>query len=189
MSTKKFTVTADTEVTAVFGEKDPSDPTTYRVTLTQGAHGTISIEGYTTETLKTVAKGTELTVKETPANGYELKELKANGVDIMSTKKFTVTADTEVTAVFGEKQPGAVEDVVFASVVVAPNPFDSQLRIVNGELRGTYALLNAQGVVVAFGALEGAETRINTVPLPAGMYLLRLTAENGAQKTFSVVKR
>ena len=190
-STMKFKVTADTEVTAVFGEKDPSDPTTYKVTLTQGAHGTISISGYDDAKLEKVEKDTELTVIATPedATKYELKELKANGVDIKSTMKFKVTADTEVTAVFGEKQPGAVEDAVFASVVVAPNPFDSQLRIVNGELRGTYALLNAQGVVVAFGALEGAETRINTVPLPAGMYLLRLTAENGAQKTFSVVKR
>ena len=190
-STMKFVVTADTEVTAVFGEKDPSDPTTYKVTLTQGAHGTISISGYDAAKLEKVAKDTELTVIATPedATKYELKELKANGVDIKSTMKFVVTSDTEVTAVFGEKQPGAVEDVVFASVVVAPNPFDSQLRIVNGELRGTYALLNAQGVVVASGVLEDAETRINTVSLPAGMYLLRLTAENGAQKTFSVVKR
>ena len=187
----KFVVTADTEVTAVFGEKDPSDPTTYKVTLTQGAHGTISISGYDDAKLEKVEKDTELTVIATPEDPakYELKELKANGVDIKSTMKFKVTADTEVTAVFGEKQPGAVEDAVFANVVVAPNPFDAQLRISNGDVSGTYALLNAQGVVVAFGALEGAETRINTVPLPAGMYLLRLTAENGAQKTFSVVKR
>ena len=40
----------------------------------------------------------------------------------------------------------AVEDAVFASVVIAPNPFGNQLRITNDELRGEYALLNAQGV-------------------------------------------
>ncbi len=190
-ATMKFKVTADTEVTAVFGEKDPSDPTTYRVTLTQGAHGTISISGYDDAKLEKVEKDTELTVIATPedATKYELKELKANGVDIKSTMKFTVTADTEVTAVFGEKQPGAVEDAVFVNVVVAPNPFDSQLRISNGDVRGKYALYNTHGLEVASGALEGAETRINTTTLPAGMYLLRLTAENGAQKTFSVVKR
>ena len=45
-----------------------------------------------------------------------------------------------------------------------------------------------QGLEVAFGALEGAETRINAIAFPAGVYLLRLTAENGAQKTFTVVK-
>ena len=190
-STMKFVVTSDTEVTAVFGEKDPSDPTTYKVTLTQGAHGTISISGYDAAQLEKVEKDTELTVIATPedATKYELKELKANGVDIKSTMKFKVTADTEVTAVFGEKQPGAVDDVVFANVVVAPNPFDSQLRIVSGELKGVYTLLNAQGVVVASGVLENAETRINTSLLSAGMYLLRLSTESGAVKTYKVVKQ
>ena len=82
-----------------------------------------------------------------------------------------------------------VEDAVFANVIVSPNPFDTQLRISNSDVRGRYALYNTQGVVVAFGSLEGAETRINTTSLPAGMYLLRLMAENGATKTFTVVKR
>jgi len=39
----------------------------------------------------------------------------------------------------------AIEDAAFANVLIAPNPFNDQLRIVNGELRGEYALLNAQG--------------------------------------------
>ena len=83
----------------------------------------------------------------------------------------------------------AVEDAVFASVVIAPNPFGNQLRIANGDLRGKYALYNAQGVVVISGVLEGAETRINTSSFPAGMYLLRLTADNGAMQTYRVVKQ
>ena len=83
----------------------------------------------------------------------------------------------------------AVEDAVFASVVIAPNPFGNQLRIANYELRGEYALYNAQGIVVTSGVLEGAETRINTSSFPAGMYLLRLTADNGAMKTYRVVKQ
>ncbi len=82
-----------------------------------------------------------------------------------------------------------VEDAVFASVVIAPNPFGNQLRITNGELRGEYALYNAQGVVVTSGVLAGAETRINTSSFPAGMYLLRLTADNGTMKTYRVVKQ
>ena len=82
-----------------------------------------------------------------------------------------------------------VEDAVFASVVIAPNPFGNQLRIANGELCGTYTLLNVQGVVVASGVLEGAETHVNTSSFPAGMYLLRLTADNGAMKTYRVVKQ
>ena len=82
----------------------------------------------------------------------------------------------------------AVEDAMFANVVVAPNPFDSQLRIINGDLRGTYALLNAQGVVVRSGNMDGREVLIEITDLTSGLYLLRLTAENGATKTITVVK-
>ena len=82
----------------------------------------------------------------------------------------------------------AVEDAMFANVAVAPNPFDSQLRIINGDLRGTYALLNAQGIVVSSGNMTDNEVLIETSDLTLGLYLLRLTAENGATKTITVVK-
>ncbi len=101
------------------------------------------------------------------------------------TKEGGYTATCEVTVTL----PDAVEDAVFANVIVSPNPFDTQLRISNGDVRGRYALYNTQGVEVVYGVLEGAETRINTASLPAGMYLLRFTSENGATKTFTVVKR
>ena len=106
-------------------------------------------------------------------------------ITAVSEKYESVTNTCKVTVI----PPTAVEDAVFASVIVSPNPFDTQLRISNGDVRGKYALYNTQGVVVAFGALEGAETHISTSSLPAGMYLLRLTAEKGATKTFTVVKR
>ena len=83
----------------------------------------------------------------------------------------------------------AIEDAAFAGVVIAPNPFDNQLRIVNGELRGEYALLNAQGIVVRSGNVDGNEVVIETRDLTSGLYLLRLTAENGATKTYRVVKQ
>ena len=81
-----------------------------------------------------------------------------------------------------------VEDAVFANIVVAPNPFGNALRIVNGNLRGTYALLNAQGVVVRCGNMDGNEVVVETSDLTSGLYLLRLSAENGATKTIRVVK-
>ena len=102
-------------------------------------------------------------------------ESKTN-TSIKATCKVTVEAAT------------AVADAVFASVVISPNPFGAQLRIVNGDLRGQYVLYNVQGVVVASGVLEASETRINTASFSAGTYLLRLTAENGATKTLTVVK-
>ena len=123
----------------------------------------------------------------TPAKGWKLKSLTAGTQDISADGKFTVTADIEVKAVFVKTT--SVEDAMLANVLVAPNPFDNQLRITNDELRGEYALLNSTGVVVASGVLENAETRINTSLLPAGMYLLRLSTENGATKTYRVVKQ
>ena len=83
----------------------------------------------------------------------------------------------------------SVTDAAFAGVVIAPNPFDNQLRITNDELRGEYALLNAQGVVVRSGNMDGREIVIETSDLTSGLYLLRLTAENGAVKTYRVVKQ
>jgi len=105
-------------------------------------------------------------------------------ITVVSEKYETINNTCSVTVI----PPTAVEDAVFVNVIVSPNPFDTQLRISNGDVRGRYALYNTQGVVVAFGFLEGAETLINTASFPAGMYLLRLMAENGATKTFTVVK-
>ena len=219
---KTFKVTGEAKVTAVFEKKNnpptpPTPPTpqpnptpdpkpeTFEVMLTQPEHGTLAIEGYTTETLKAVAKGTELKVKATPKNEggvtYELKELKANGVDIKGTMKFTVTAATTVTARFEKKQggednkdkdpkkPEAVEDAVLASLSVAPNPFTTQLRILNPEgIVGRYELVNQMGAVLRAGVINGNQTVVDTEPLPAGLYFVRLAAQGGARKTLKVYR-
>ena len=122
-------------------------------------------------------------VSVTPEGKIECKEI--------GTAKITVqtdlgghTATCEVTVT----DPAGVEEAVFANIVVAPNPFGNALRIVNGKLRGTYALLNAQGVVVRCGNMDGNEVVVETSDLTSGLYLLRLSAENGATKTIKVVK-
>ncbi len=147
--------------------------------------GEITITGATN--LDVVEYGTELTVKATTTEeGYKLKELKANGVDIKSTMKFTVKADTKVTAVFEKETP--VEDALFANVQVAPNPFSSHLLVRSNGITGSYTLLNAHGVVLRSGSLTDGEVSIETTDLSAGLYLLRLRATEGTTKVVKVIK-
>ena len=82
----------------------------------------------------------------------------------------------------------SVDDALFANVVVAPNPFTTQLRLVCNGATGRYDLLNAQGVVVRRGNMDGSEVVIETSDLTSGLYLLRLAAESGATKVVKFVK-
>ena len=98
-------------------------------------------------------------------------------------------AATEVKAVFESKQGGAVEDALLAGIVVAPNPFAAQLRILNPEgVTARYEVVNAAGVVVRSGALSEKEVVVDTETLSAGIYFVRLEAKNGARKSLTVSK-
>ncbi|WP_297170160.1 T9SS type A sorting domain-containing protein [uncultured Porphyromonas sp.] len=74
------------------------DPITYIVTLSKEGEGTLTATG--ADDLTAVPYGTELTIAATPAEGYELTALTANGEDILATKKFVVKEATEVKATF-----------------------------------------------------------------------------------------
>ena len=176
----KFTVTADVEVKAVF------EPKTFAVTLKKEGEGELKITGIEEDKLNAVPEGTKLTAVATPKTGWKLKSLTAGTQDISSDGKFTVTADVEVKAVFVKST--SVDDAVFANVLVAPNPFTTQLRLVCNGATGRYDLLNASGVVVRSGNVDGNEVLIETTDLTSGLYLLRLTAESGATKVVTVVK-
>ena len=186
LSDGKFTVTANVEVKAVFEKEGAPQPKTYVVTLTKEGEGELKVTGIEESKLNTVPEGTELTAVATPKTGWKLKSLTAGTQDILSDGKFTVTADVEVKAVF--EKSTFVEDAMLANVQVAPNPFTTQLRLLCNGATGRYDLLNAQGVVVRAGNMADSEVAIETRDLTSGLYLLRLTAENGATKTITVVK-
>ena len=76
------------------------EPIPYAVTLTKEGEGTLTATG--AADLTAVPEGIELTIEATPAEGYELTALTANGTDILATKKFTVRANTEVKAIFAK---------------------------------------------------------------------------------------
>lgn len=182
---REYVVRANTSIVAKL--ERPQDK--FIVTLEAVGEGTLEVEGYDEDMLREVEKGTELQVIATPKNeDYKLKSLKAGGKDILSSKVITVEGDVTVTAVF-EKVSTPVESPVFTQVTVAPNPFDAQLVVkgTNGDLRA-YELLDVTGKVVLSGAITSDEEVIETSMLKAGVYMLRLTAQNGATKTFKVAK-
>ena len=155
--------------------------------VVKSGEGTIEIEGYTEAQLEKVPMKSELTVVAKPKDGWKLTALKAGKSNILKTMKFTVYKDVTVEAVFEEDTP--VREATFAKVSVAPNPFAEQLTIKNEELLGgSYVLLNANGQRVRSGVLEVGETHIPTGELTSGLYLLRLTAANGATTTYRLVK-
>ena len=181
---REYIVRSDVSIVATL--ERPEDK--FIVTLNAVGEGTIEIEQYTEDMLYEVDKDTQLRVKATPKNtDYVLKSLMVDDKDILATKVFTVTKDVTVTAVFEEST--AVEDPIFAQVMVAPNPFETQLvvKATNGDLRA-YDLLDVTGKLVRSGAITADEEVIETGELKSGVYMLRLTAQNGAKKTFKVVK-
>lgn len=109
-------------------------------------------------------------------------------VTVIVTSKVAPSVSASCTVTLKYEKPGAVEDAALESMVVAPNPFTSQLRISNPEgVEARYELVNTIGVVVRGGALQGVETVLNTENLNAGVYLLRLLSGTSS-KTLRVVK-
>lgn len=99
-ATKKIVVKDNLTVKATFAKK------TFAVTLTKEGEGTITATG--ASNLNAVAYGTELTIVATPATGYELVSLTANGTDITATKKVVVIGNLTVKATFTKLQKNYV---------------------------------------------------------------------------------
>ena len=95
LATKKIVVKDNLTVKATFAKKN------FAVSLTKEGEGTISATG--ASNLNSVAYGTELTIVATPAEGYELTALTANGTDILATKKIVVKDNLTVKATFTKK--------------------------------------------------------------------------------------
>ena len=117
---------------------DGEDPTkTFAVTLAKEGEGALTATG--ADDLNAVPFGTELTVEATPAEGYELTALTANGEDILSSKKFTVKEATEVKATFTKKKivgDGVItmttSRAVGEQIMLAVSPVEGQTVIAEG---------------------------------------------------------
>ena len=165
------------------------------ITVTDGGATVKIMDGATEVKSDTkVPEGAALVITVTPPDKKEIASVTFNGTALTAeadkvTYKTTMSATQAALVVtLKDKKPEAVEDLLFAEVVVAPNPFAEQLRIVGNGVSGTYALLNANGQVVATGIFDASETMVATSDLPSGFYFLRLSAE-GVAKTVKVVKK
>ena len=187
-SVENPTVTATCTVT-VTTEDVPVESLTISsssLTLTVGATNQLSV------TVKP-----QTATNKTPqwsTSSAEIATVNASGlVTAVAVGTATITASigskTATCTVTVNAPPTAVEDALLAGVVVAPNPFSAQLRILNPEgVSIAYELVNLAGVVLRAGVVAGVETTVDTADLSAGLYFVRLTGENGASRTVRVVK-
>ena len=175
LATKKFTVTANTEVKATFTKK------TFAVKLTKEGEGTISATG--ADNLDAVDYGTELTIVATPATGYKLTALTANGEDILATKSFVVKGATEVKATFVDHT--GVETTVTQQVKLYPNPATDYV-IVEGVAPASEVTLHSMTGerLYADRADSRGVLQIDLTPYADGVYLVCVAGE-----TYRVVVR
>ena len=147
------------------------EPIPYAVTLTKEGEGTLTATG--AADLNAVPEGTELTIETTPAAGYELKALTANGTDILATKKFTVTANTEVKATFTKKT--AAEVVAASTLRLYPNPASAYVNVKGAKADTLVRLYDANGTLLyeARTAADGM-LQIDLSAYAEGVYLLHI---------------
>ena len=127
-----------TEVKATFAKK------TFTVKLTKEGEGTLAATG--ADDLNAVPYGTELTIKATPAKGYTLVALTANGTDILTAKKFVVKGATEIKATFTKKT--AADRVKAGSVRLYPNPASTYVNVKAAKADALVRLYDANGTLL-----------------------------------------
>ena len=207
MSTKDATVRAMCEVTVSW-----NDPTKMLLSKKQTSlqEGTSEELTFQFDPAEKVEKGVKVEVRPEGFVTATVSDDKVNlvavkptpwdvnvTVTLTSTARSTVSAACTVTVTpkpvapynGGKQPPTAVEDALLSSLVVAPNPFTTQLRLGNPEgVSARYELLNSSGVVVRSGVLEEKEVIVDTEELPTGIYFVRFYGVNSAQKNVKVVR-
>ncbi len=152
-----------------------------KVTLTKEGEGTLTATG--AADLTAVPYGTELTIVATPAAGYKLTALTANGTDILATKKVVIKSATEVKATFVDHT--GVETTVTQQVKLYPNPATDHV-IVEGVAPASEVTLHSMtGERLYAGRADGRGVlQIDLTPYADGVYLVCVAGE-----TYRVVVR
>jgi|GEM_PF-643234 len=207
MSTKDATVRAMCEVTVSWNDPTKMLLSKKQTTLQEGTSEELTFQF---DPAEKVEKGVKVEVRPEGFVTATVSDDKVNlvavkptpwdvnvTVTVTSTARSTVSAACTVTVTpkpvapynGGKQSPTAVEDALLSSLVVAPNPFTTQLRLGNPEgVSARYELLNSSGVVVRSGVLEEKEVIVDTEELPTGIYFVRFYGANSAQKNVKVVR-
>ena len=122
-----------------------------------------------------VAKNTEITIVATPAEGYKVEFVKANG-EVVSNGKFTITRATDVYAKFVEL--GGVEDVENNGIAIVGGQNEIT---VNAAVESAVSIYNMAGIELANKVIEGEDV----TSLAAGMYIV--TVRNNQANVSKVV--
>ena len=154
----------------------PQGLTTYTITPTAGANGSIS-----PDTAQTVASGGSVTFTMTPADGYKVADVLVNGssVGAVTTYEFTeVAADATISASF---EPAAGTTYTITPTVGA-----------NGTITPATAQIVAKGDQITFAIVPGAGFYIDTLTVdgaavqPAKSYTFtNVTADHTIAATFA----
>ena len=173
--TKKVTIKKETTIEAFFTTQS------FAVKLTKEGEGTISATG--ADNLDVVDYGTELTIVATPAAGYKLTALTANGTDILATKKVVIKGATEVKATFANNT--GVETTVTQQVQLYPNPATDYV-IVEGVAPASEVTLHSMtGERLYAGRADSRGVlQIDLTPYADGVYLVCVAGE-----TYRIVVR
>ena len=154
---------------------------TYAITATAGAGGLINPNG-----IATVLHGNSLTYFITPDVGYMIKQVLVNGKNVAAsvvsgTYTFTtVTANQTISATFVpvNSTSGVASEY---EISIFPNPTTGELKIESGELKveniQLYDMLGKK--VLEQKAEDVTLHQIDLSQLPAGVYFVKITTDNG----------
>ena len=166
-------VTANHTITAGF------EPITHTIIAIAGTNGSIDPAGEVT-----VNEGSNQTFTITADENYEIADVLVNGTSVgaLSTYTFTnVTTDQTIYVTFnivtGIASPTPSEG---GDVRIYPNPTTGELRVESGELRvDSIEIFDLFGKTCNVSRVTCNENEMDISFLPAGIYFLRITTENG----------
>ena len=159
LPSESFVVYNPTEVKAVFTKKTFK---TYPVTLTKEGDGMVAISG--ADNLDAVVAGSKLTVTATPADGWEVKSITANGKDITADKTFVVNGATDVKVVFVR--------ILHCNVVITYNIEGGTI-----SLRGDFAPRPVNFSPYSASFRQGDRLTLSVQPMPG--YIVTSLTVNG----------